>query len=61
MDDDEPESPHAAGREVAPPVVASGAPPSIDIALLTSKVLRLMQDELRLEKARGAGAWRKRG
>ena len=39
---------------------AAGEAPAIDIARLADKVFRLMQDELRLERARGAAAGRRR-
>jgi hypothetical protein len=52
MDDDEHGHDEAGGEP--PPGADQGAPGEIDIALLAAKVHKLMQDELRLEKARGA-------
>ena len=40
------------GEQHEPPA-ADGSAKGIDIATLTAKVYRLMQDELRLERARG--------
>ena len=51
------ETPHAAGEHAtSPPRTDEGPPGAIDIAQLAAKVQRLMQDEWRLEKARGVGA-----
>ena len=61
MDQDEhDEPPHADGEHDAGPPGADGnLPGPIDIAQLAAKVHRLMQHELRLEKARGADAVRR--
>ena len=58
MDQDEHgEPPDADGEHAAGPAGDEGnMPGAIDIAQLAAKVRTLMQDELRLEKARGARA-----
>jgi hypothetical protein len=58
MDQDEhDETPHADGEHAdGPPGADGNMPGAIDIVQLAAKVRTLMQDELRLEKARGAGA-----
>ena len=56
-DDEQDEAPHADREHAAGPPGADGnLPGAIDIAQLAAKVRTLMQAELRLEKARGAGA-----
>jgi hypothetical protein len=55
MDQDEHEPEHEGGDHGSGQPGADGATPgAIDITQLAAKVHKLMQDELRLEKARGA-------
>ena len=50
------ETPHADGEHAGPAGADGNMTGAIDIVQLAAKVRTLMQDELRLEKARGAGA-----
>jgi hypothetical protein len=61
MDQEEQDEPPPAAGEHASgsPGTEESSPGAVDIAQLAARVRTLMQDELRLEKARGAGAMRR--
>jgi hypothetical protein len=61
MQDEDREPVGHSQHDAASTVADNGAPAAIDIALLAAKVRRLMHEELRLDKARGANVPYQRG